>query len=76
MRFISSHSRHLLTVAIIVGYMYLPVAYWFWLVTELEAGAFPVDADSLGIPMAGFLFLWALMPILIGGRPGRWRVSL
>jgi hypothetical protein len=41
-----------------LGYLTLPFLYWAWLMYELESGAFPPEADSIGIPLAGFLFLW------------------
>jgi hypothetical protein len=53
----------MLVVATIVGYLYLPVAYWFW-VQEVESGA---NSDSLGISMAGFLLLWIVTPIVACG---------
>jgi hypothetical protein len=40
-------------------YVSLPFSYWSWLNKELERGAFPVDADSIGLPMAGFLVVWS-----------------
>ncbi len=59
------------TFAILVGLVYavLPFIYWKWLVYELESGTFPTKADSIGIPMAGFLFAWfaglLLFPIVL-----------
>lgn len=50
-------------------YMTLPVVYWNWLVFELKSGSFPVHADSIGIPMAGFLVVWfigfLIFPVLL-----------
>ncbi|HYJ91326.1 MAG TPA: hypothetical protein VEV84_08460, partial [Pyrinomonadaceae bacterium] len=43
-----------------LGYLFLPLVYWFWLEHELASGAFPVNADSIGIPFAGFTILWFL----------------
>jgi len=42
----------------VFAYLFSPIAYWAWLNYELQQGAFPVDADSIGIPMMGFLLLW------------------
>jgi len=39
-------------------YLFSPVAYWLWLSHELDSGVFPVDSDSTGIPLAGFMVLW------------------
>jgi hypothetical protein len=51
------------------SYLVSPVAYWLWLLHELDSGAYPVDADSIGIPPAGFIFLWffglVLIPIFV-----------
>jgi len=51
--------KHLSIVATgFFAYLSLPFVFWTWLLHELEAGSFPPEADSIGIPMAGFLFLW------------------
>ena len=63
MSFLTTHSTHLIVVTLIVGYLYLPVGYWLWLKKELERGAFPVNADTIMIPMMGFLFCWMVTPI-------------
>jgi hypothetical protein len=47
-----------LAVLAAVGYLFSPIVYISWLVLELNAGAFPVNGDSIGIPIAGFLFIW------------------
>ena len=39
-------------------YLSLPFIFFAWLMYELESGSFPTEADSIGIPMAGFLLLW------------------
>ena len=39
-------------------YLFSPVAYWLWISHEIDSGAFPVDSDSIGIPLAGFMVLW------------------
>jgi hypothetical protein len=46
-------------------YLFSPIAYWLWLLHELDSGAFPVDADSIGIPLAGFMVLWFVGLVII-----------
>lgn len=55
-------------MAAFIAYIFSPIVFWFLLDYELASGAFPTDADSIGIPMAGFLVLWlsGLVIILIG----------
>lgn len=48
-----------------LGYMFLPFFYWLWLEHELASGAFPINADSIGIPFAGFVILWFIGLVLI-----------
>lgn len=45
-------------IMLLTAYIFSPAAFWFYLSYQLESGAFPAQADSIGIPMAGFLFLW------------------
>ena len=47
-----------------LAYVLLPIVYWLWLEDELAAGAFPVNADSIGIPFAGFVILWFAVLVL------------
>lgn len=60
-----------LSLAMVAFLLYLcsPVAYGLWLLHELDSGAYPVGADSIGIPLAGFAFLWfvglVIIPILV-----------
>jgi hypothetical protein len=46
-------------------YLFSPVANWLWLLHELESGAYPVEADSIGIPLAGFILLWFVGLVMI-----------
>jgi hypothetical protein len=39
------------------AYLLLALFYWLWLDHQLRSGMFPLNADSLGIPFAGFLAL-------------------
>jgi hypothetical protein len=54
----NSETKTTILIMLTTGYILSPAALWFWLNYQFEAGAFPVHADSIGIPMAGFLFLW------------------
>lgn len=54
----NSETQTTILIMLITGYILSPAAFWFWLNFQLEAGAFPVHADSISLPMAGFLFLW------------------
>lgn len=55
-----SYAGRITALLVGAGYIYSPVAVGLYLRSEQEAGAFPVDADSIAIPMAGFLMLWIL----------------
>ena len=46
-------------------YLVSPVAFWLLLKSEWDSGAFPPEADSVGIPMSGFLFLWFIGLVFI-----------
>lgn len=41
-----------------LAYLMSPMVYGAWLFYELSVGAFPAEADSIGIPLAGFMVLW------------------
>lgn len=45
-------------IMLLTAYILSPAAFWLWLSYELQAGSFPVNADSIGLPMGGFLILW------------------
>lgn len=47
-----------IVMLVFVTYLVSPVLFWFCLVFEFESDSFPSNADSIGIPMAGFIFLW------------------
>jgi len=55
---LSSETKLSILMTSIIAYTFSPGALWLWLSYEIESGSFPVDADSIGLPMAGFLFLW------------------
>jgi hypothetical protein len=70
-----------LTVLMVTFLLYVasPFVYWSWLRYQLESGAFPLDADSIGIPMAGFLLLWfvaGFLAALVGLLLIVWRIVL
>jgi hypothetical protein len=44
----------------VIGYLFAPVLFLFWLQHGQGAGIFEVNADSIGIPMAKFTVLWFL----------------
>lgn len=49
-----------------LAYLASPFLFWQWLVSELEKGSFPVNADSIGIPLFGFIVLWVVaFPVVI-----------
>ena len=51
-----------------VAYLLSPIAYGLWLRVCLENGCFPSEADSIGIPFAGFLVLWVIaLPFFVAG---------
>ncbi len=51
-----------------LAYLTLPVVYSAWMSRMQEQGAFPVTADSIGIPIAVFVILWLFcIPLLIIG---------
>ena len=54
----NSEAKTMILIVLATGYIVSPAVFWLWLSYQLDAGAFPVNADSIGIPMAGFLFLW------------------
>lgn len=39
-------------------YLTAPVVEWFYYTTELDRGSFPVDADSIGLPLGMFMVGW------------------
>jgi len=59
-----AHRWALWSIANVLWFSAIP-AHWFYLTRELEAGSFPVDADSIGIPFFGAAILvTALAPVL------------
>jgi hypothetical protein len=64
----NSETQLSMIMAAFIAYIFSPIVFWFLLDYELASGAFPTDADSIGIPMAGFLVLLlsGLVIILIG----------
>ena len=58
--FIGIHPQAWLTIIMFGFFTYLlsPIAFWVFLLYELDAAGFPPEADSIGIPMGGFLILW------------------
>ncbi len=49
-----------------LGYILAPILFAALMFTLLDVGAFPPNADSIGIPIAGFTLLWLLFsPIFI-----------
>ena len=62
-----------------VAYLVSPLLSEGWLFSELEAGAFPVNGDSISIPFAGFLVIWFAGLILIAVAAitfGFWKLFL
>jgi len=51
-----------------VAYLLSPIIFGLWLFACLENGCFPSEADSIGIPFAGFLVLWVIaLPFFVAG---------
>jgi hypothetical protein len=50
------------SVAILAGLLYLtaPIVEWVFYSTELARGTFPVNADSISIPLFGFMVVWLI----------------
>ena len=61
----NSETKTTILIMLTTGYILSPAAFCFWLNHQLEAGAFPVHADSISLPMAGFLFRWFVGWILM-----------
>ncbi len=50
----------------VILYLMSPIAFGFWLFACSDAGCFPVQSDSIGIPLAGYLFAWIVgLPFVI-----------
>ena len=41
-----------------LAYILSPVAYGFWIWSELQSGAFPPESDTIAIPFMGFVLFW------------------
>ncbi len=41
-------------------YLLSPILIGVWLYVSLVSGCFPVDADSIGLPFAGFVLIWII----------------
>ncbi len=49
-----------------IVYTFSPILFAAWMFKLLDEGAFPPNADSIGIPIGGFVLLWLLFwPIFI-----------
>jgi len=58
---LKASDKHLSLLMIgFLAYMGLPFVFWTWLLCELESGSFPPEADSIGIPLGGFLLIWGV----------------
>lgn len=44
-----------------VAYTFSPILFAAFMFKLLNEGAFPTNADSIGLPIAGFVFLWLLL---------------
>lgn len=56
----TTEKRLALIMLAFVFYLLSPWLFWAYLEHELANGAFPVEADSIGIPYAGFVLVWIL----------------
>ena len=69
------------SVATVAGVLYLtaPLVEWVYYSTELARGNFPVDADSISLPLFRFMVVWLvgapiarlIMWFLLRSYPGR-----
>ena len=60
------HNRLSFIVLTCIGYLLSPLLIGAWLYWSLINGEFPTNADSIGLPFAGFLMLWIIgFPFLI-----------
>jgi hypothetical protein len=51
-----------------MSYLVSPIFFSAWMFKLLAEGAFPPNADSIGIPIAGFIMLWVVfLPLFIVG---------
>jgi hypothetical protein len=41
-----------------LAYLAAPFFFWGWLEFEMSVGVYPVERDSIGLPLAGFLIFW------------------
>ncbi len=64
-KYLSSETKLSILIMLLTAYIFSPAAFWFYLSYELQAGSFPVNADSIGLPMGGFLILWFIGWILM-----------
>ena len=64
-KLLSSETKLTILIMFMIAYILSPAAFWLWLSYELQAGTFPVNADSIGLPMGGFLIFWFLGWVLI-----------
>jgi len=47
-------------------YLISPLLFGAWLYVGLQNGEFPVEADSIGLPFAGFMVVWFVaFPLVI-----------
>lgn len=52
--------KNRITVAMLAALLYLtaPIVEWFYYSTELARGSYPVNADSIGLPVGLFTIVW------------------
>lgn len=51
--------------SLVFGYLALPFLFAWYMYYLLSIGTFPPESDSIGIPIAGFTFIWLLFGIAI-----------
>lgn len=54
--------KNRMSVAIIAAVLYLtaPLVEWFYYSIELARGSYPVNADSIGLPIGLFTIVWLI----------------
>ena len=56
--FDTTEKRLALIMLSVLAYLSLPLVFGLWLMGEQNAGAFPLDGETIAIPFFGFLLVW------------------
>lgn len=61
----SSNQKRAVITSLGFGYLSLPFLFAWYMHYLLSIGTFPPESDSIGIPIAGFIFIWLVSGIAI-----------